>query len=90
MLKPLKLWKTQRLVELEISISVLWSALLTLVLAPLAWVFTYLVKEVKSQQMLLRETREDYARKDDVRDDITKLMDALHRLEDKLDKVLSK
>jgi hypothetical protein len=40
--------------------------------------------------MLLRETREDYARKDDVRDDITKLMDALHRLEDKLDKVLSK
>ena len=46
------------------------------------------------QQILLSKTREEiaynYARKDDVRDDITKLMDALHRLEDKLDKVLSK
>jgi hypothetical protein len=50
--------------------------------------------EVKRQQILLSKTREEiaynYARKDDVRDDITKLMDALHRLEDKLDKVLSK
>ena len=61
---------------------------------PFAWVFTYLVKEVKRQQILINKTREEiaqnYARKDDVRDDITMLTDALHRLEDKLDKVLSK
>tara|TARA_R100001594_G_scaffold14634_4_gene31148 strand:- start:374 stop:601 length:228 start_codon:yes stop_codon:yes gene_type:complete len=75
---------------MELDVSTIWSAVITLVLAPLAWVFTYLVREVKAQQMLLRETREDYARKDDVRNDVNKLMDALHRLEDKLDKVLSK
>ena len=49
---------------------------------PFAWVFTYLVKEVKRQQILINKTREEiaynYARKDDVKDDITKLMDALH------------
>ena len=75
---------------MELDVATIWSAVITLVLAPLAWVFTYLVREVKAQQMLLRETREDYARKDDVRNDVNKLMDALHRLEDKLDKVLSK
>ena len=75
---------------MELDVATIWSAVITLVLAPLAWVFTYLVREVKAQQMLLRETREDYARKDDVRNDLNKLMDALHRLEDKLDKVLSK
>jgi len=78
------------LISMELDVSTIWSAVITLVLAPLAWVFTYLVREVKAQQMLLRETREDYARKDDVRNDVNKLMDALHRLEDKLDKVLSK
>lgn len=57
---------------------------------PMAWVFTYLVKEVKRQQILLNRTREDYAKKEDVKSDIQGVMDALHRLEDKLDKVLSK
>ena len=78
----------------EVDIQVIWSAVITLILMPFGWVFTYLVKEVKRQQILINKTREEiaynYARKDDVKDDITKLMDALHRLEDKLDKVLSK
>ena len=56
----------------------------------MAWVFTYLVKEVKRQQILLNLTREDYAKKSEVKSDIETVMDALHRLEDKLDKVLSK
>ena len=71
-----------------------WNIVLSLIVIPFGWVFTYLVKEVKRQQILINKTREEiaynYARKDDVKDDITKLMDALHRLEDKLDKVLSK
>ena len=57
---------------------------------PMAWVFTYLVKEVKRQQILLNRTREDYAQKSEVKSDLETVMDALHRLEDKLDKVLSK
>ena len=78
----------------EIDGMLFWNIVLSLIVIPFGWVFTYLLKEVKRQQILINKTREEiaynYARKDDVRDDITKLMDALHRLEDKLDKVLSK
>ena len=78
----------------EIDGMLFWNIVLSLIVITFGWVFTYLVKEVKRQQILINKTREEiaynYARKDDVRDDITKLMDALHRLEDKLDKVLSK
>lgn len=78
----------------EIDGMLFWNIVLSLIVIPFGWVFTYLVKEVKRQQILINKTREEiaynYARKDDVRDDITKLMDALHRLEDKLDKALSK
>jgi len=76
------------------ELETLWSAVITLTLMPFGWAFSKMFSEVKRQQILLSKTREEiaynYARKDDVRDDITKLMDALHRLEDKLDKVLSK
>ena len=79
---------------MELDVPTLWSAIITLVIMPMAWAFNKMFAEVKRQQILINKTREEiaynYARKDDVRDDITKLMDALHRLEDKLDKVLSK
>ena len=78
----------------EIDGMLFWNIVLSLIVIPFGWVFTYLVKELNRHQILINKTREEiaynYARKDDVRDDITKLMDALHRLEDKLDKVLSK
>jgi len=78
----------------EIDGMLFWNIVLSLIVIPFSWVFTYLVKEVKRQQILINKTREEiayhYARKDDVRNDVNKLMDALHRLEDKLDKVLSK
>ena len=79
---------------MELDVATIWSSIITLVLMPFAWAFNKIFSEVKRQQILLSKTREEiaynYARKDDVRDDITKLMEALHRLEDKLDKVLSK
>ena len=79
---------------MELDVATLWSAVITLILMPFGWAFSKMFSEVKRQQILLSKTREEiaynYARKDDVREDITKLMDALHRLEDKLDKVLSK
>jgi len=39
---------------------------------------------------LLNKTREDYATRMELRDDMRQVMDALHRVEDKLDKVLSR
>jgi hypothetical protein len=46
--------------------------------------------EVKRLHILLNKTREDYATKAELRDDMRQVMEALHRLEDKLDKALSK
>ena len=65
-----------------------------MVLMPFGWAFNKMFAEVKRQQILLSKTREEiasnYAKKDDVKDDITQLIEAIRRLEDKLDKVLSK
>jgi len=74
----------------ELELTTLWSGIITLVIMPMAYVFTYLVKEVKRIQILLNKTREEYATKDDLRDTSSRVMEALHRLEDKLDKVLSR
>jgi non-ribosomal peptide synthetase component F len=49
-----------------------------------------MAKEVKRLEILLNKTREDYATKFELRDDMRQVMDALHRVEDKLDKVLSR
>ena len=46
--------------------------------------------EMKRVQILLNKTREEYATKAEVRDDMQRVMEALHRLEDKLDRVLSR
>ena len=67
-----------------------WNIILTLVIAPAVWAFRGLVQEVKRIDILLNKTREEYATRKELRDDLTQVMDALHRVEDKLDKVLSK
>ena len=75
---------------MEISAWMCWNIILTLVIAPAVWAFRGLVQEVKRIDILLNKTREEYAPRKELRDDLTQVMDALHRLEDKLDKVLSK
>jgi hypothetical protein len=67
-----------------------WNLVLTLVVAPALWAFKQLYAEVKRIQILLNKTREDYATRLEVRDDMRQISDALHRLEDKLDKILTK
>lgn len=57
---------------------------------PMAWAFNKMFAEVKRLQILLNKTREEYSTKEDLRDTSGRVMEALHRLEDKLDKVLSK
>jgi len=64
--------------------------LISLVVAGLAWFLSETSKEQKRLNILLNKTREEYATKDDVRSDMRNVMDALHRVEDKLDKVLSR
>ena len=59
-----------------------------MIVVPFGWAFNKMFQEVKRIQILLNKTREEYVRKDDVKEDMHNLMDALRRLEDKLDKVL--
>ena len=73
---------------MEISPMLFWNGLLTLVIAPAIWAFRGLLLEVKRLDILLNKTREEYAKRDDVKEDMHTVMDALQRLEDKLDKIL--
>ena len=64
--------------------------LLGLVVAGVAWFLSEQNKEQKRLNILVNKTREEYATKFELRDDMRQVMDALHRVEDKLDKVLSR
>lgn len=75
---------------MEIDAMLFWNIILTVVIAPVFWAFRQMFAEVKRLQILLNKTREEYATKSEVRDDMRQVMEALHRLEDKIDKVLSK
>ncbi len=75
---------------MEISPVIFWNIVLTLIIAPAFWTFRNLMQEVKRIDILLNRTREDYATRKEMRDDMKLVVDALHRVEDKLDRVLSK
>ena len=72
------------------ELDLVWNIIITLIIMPFAWAFNKMFGEVKRLQILLNKTREEYASKEDLRDTSGRVMEALHRLEDKLDKVLSK
>ena len=52
------------------------------------WWLNRMANEQKRLEILVNRTREDYATKFELRDDMNRVMEALHRVEDKLDKVL--
>ena len=73
---------------MEINPILFWNGILTVVIAPAIWVFRGMFMEIKRVDILLNKTREEYAKRDDVKEDMDTVMDALQRLEDKLDKIL--
>tara|TARA_B100000085_G_C18491195_1_gene491365 strand:+ start:213 stop:443 length:231 start_codon:yes stop_codon:yes gene_type:complete len=75
---------------MEISAMLFWNIILTMVIAPAFWAFRQMFSEVKRIQILLNRTREEYATRMELRDDMQQVMAALHRVEDKLDNLLSK
>jgi len=64
--------------------------LLGLVVAGVAWFLSEQNREQKRLNILLNKTREEYATRAEMRDDMRQVMEALHRVEDKLDKVLGR
>jgi membrane protein insertase Oxa1/YidC/SpoIIIJ len=75
---------------MEIDAMLFWNIILTMVVVPFGWAFNKMFQEVKRLQILLNKTREEYARRDDVKEDMDRVMAALHRVEDKIDKMLSR
>ena len=75
---------------MEIRPIIFWNVVLTLIIALAFWTFRNLMNEVKRIDILLNRKREDYTTRKEMRDDMKQVVDALHRVEDKLDRVLSK
>ena len=75
---------------MELSSMMFWNIILTLVIAPALWMFRNQMSEIKRIDILLNRTREDYATKNELREAMNRVMEALHLVEDKLDRALSK
>ena len=73
---------------MEINPVLFWNGILTLIIAPAVWGFSSMMQEVKRLDILLNKTREEYAKRDEVKQDMHDIMDTMQRLEDKLDKIL--
>ena len=54
------------------------------------WHLSGMTKEMKRMDILMNRTREEYVTRAEVREDMSRVMEALHRVEDKLDRVLSR
>ena len=76
--------------SMDIDPVIFWNVILTLVIAPALWSFRSLLLEVKRLQILINRTREEYATREELRDDLKNVIDSLHRVEDKIDKVLER
>ena len=75
---------------MEVDPVIFWNVILTLVIAPAIWTFRNMMIEVKRIDILLNRTREEYASRAELKDEMQNVIDALHRVEDKLDRVLSR
>ena len=64
--------------------------LIGLVIAGGGWWVNRMADEQKRLEILLNRTREDYATRTELRDDMRDVMDALNRLDAKLDKLMGR
>lgn len=69
---------------------IIWSGLLSLVLTMLGYGFTMLVKKVQENQSKLQDVRENFIRRAELNQEVSKITKVLERLEDKIDKLASR
>ena len=76
---------------MEISTYLIWNVIITLVLAPLLFAIRKNEAEAKRIDILLNKTREEIAReyvtKQEVKEDMTALMERLEKLHENVDKL---
>lgn len=66
----------------------LWNAALSGAVAFFGWVLKSHVDEVKRLQILLNRTREDYATRTDLHNDINRVLARIDNLDAKIDRIL--
>ena len=76
------------------EMDMLWSAVLTVALGLTGWILRSAYSEVQRIQILLNRTREEMAKeyitKAEVHHDITRVLDRLDRLDEKLDRLVER
>ena len=76
---------------MEISTYLIWNVIITLVLAPLLFAIRKNEAEAKRIDILLNKTREeiarDYVSKREMAEDMNRILDAIEKLNDKLDRI---
>jgi archaellum component FlaC len=72
----------------------LWNAVLSALLGLVVWVLKDKAEEIKRLGILLNKTREevarDYVTRTEIHADITRVLDRLDRLDEKLDRLVEK
>ena len=70
---------------------IIWNVILTLIFGPFLWVIKSIMDEQKRQDILINKTREemarDYVYKQELSEDINRILDAIEKLNDKLDRI---
>ena len=76
---------------MELTGWLLWNIFLTLVVAPILYSIRENTSEIKRLDILLNKTREEmakeYVTKQEVKDDMARVVDTLDKIEEKLDKL---
>ena len=70
---------------------IIWNVIVTLVVAPLVWSIRQNMEELKRQGVLINRTREEiakhYVTKEELENNMERIMRILNKLESKLDKL---
>ena len=76
---------------MEFDTHIIWNIILTLIVMPLAWWIRTSHDEIRRQDILLNKTREeiarDYVSKRELEQDLTRILNAIQKLSDKLDRM---
>ena len=76
---------------MEFDSHIIWNIILTLIVMPLAWCIRTSHDEIRRQDILLNKTREeiarDYVSKRELEQDLTRILNAIQKLSEKLDRM---
>jgi|TARA_B110001454_G_scaffold29299_1_gene28652 uncharacterized membrane protein len=76
---------------MEFDSHIIWNIILTLIVMPLAWWIRTSHDEIRRQDILLNKTREeiarDYVSKRELEQDLTRILNAIQKLSEKLDRM---